>query len=152
MMGGRRKGGSRRKQRKGGSWKMYGGANEPSFGVDRELGTAGPSWTGVSTAGAVNSATGQPMADPTAPQAGGRRRKSKALANALRELKKGGKRTLKNKGKKTRLTKRMKGGAAQYLPARASAGFSGAGSRGLADYTDVSGSAPRANDVVPLRG
>jgi hypothetical protein len=42
----------------------------------------------------------------------------------------------------------MRGGAAQYLPGGASAGFTGNGSRGMADYVDV-GSA-RHNDVVPV--
>lgn len=142
MMGGKR-------SRKNRGRKMRGGAVEPSFGVDPGLGTAGPSWTGMSTAGAVNSATGQPMADPTAPQAGGRRRKGMSAKTMRRMLKKNG---MKVSGKKSTLTKRMKkaklmkGGAAQYLPGRASAGFTGAGAaRGIGGYQDVG--IPTANQV-----
>lgn len=141
--------------RKGGNWKMYGGAVEPSFGG--ALGTAGPLWGGVSTATPYSSSTGGAIPDPySTKQSGGRRHRKGMSAKTMRRmLKKNG---LKVSGRKSTLTKRMKkaklmkGGAAQYLPAGASAGFAGTGSRGMADYKDVSGSAPRANDVVPLRG
>ena len=124
---------------------MKGGAVEPGF--TGTIGTAGPVWSGTSTAGPYSSATGQPIPDPYSSQSGGRRRKSKALANALRELKKGGKRTAKKGSKKTRLTRRMKGGASQYLPGGASAGFTGAGAaRGMGGYQDVG--TPRANGVL----
>jgi hypothetical protein len=62
------------------------------------------------------------------------------------------KRGLKVSGKKSTLTKRMKkarlmrGGASQYLPAKASAGFVGTGERGLANAVDVG--TPIPNGVV----
>ncbi len=115
---------------------MKGGAVLP--GMSGTIGTAGAEWSGTSLSGPYSSATGQPIADPYSSQAGGRRRRHRKT------------RGRKSRGRKGRRT--MRGGAAQYLPAKASAGFSGAGSRGLADYSDVSGSAPRANDVVPLSG
>lgn len=54
------------------------------------------------------------------------------------------------RGGKKRSTRRRKmyGGASQMLPAKASAGFTGEGSRGLADYKDVGTGMP--NNVVPL--
>jgi hypothetical protein len=142
MKGGRRT----RKAKNGKSKTMRGGAVEPSFGGT--IGTAGPLWTGASTAGAYSSETGGAIADPTAPQTGGRRRRHKNMYRdvMIRTKKtKGGRRT---KGRRTKGRRTMRGGASQYLPATANAGFSGTGSRGMADFTDVSGSAPRANGVL----
>ena len=151
-MGGRRR--KTHKQRRP-RHTLKGGAVEPSFGVDSQLGPGNALWSGASTSGPYSSATGQAIPDPYSSQSGGRRRRGMSAKTLRRMLKKNG---LKVSGKKSTLTKRakkaklMRGGAAAYLPSRAVAGFSGAGSRGLADYSDVSGGAPRANDVVPLRG
>lgn len=148
MFGGKRKGGSKRKTHKGGNWKMYGGAVEPSFGG--ALGTSGPLWGGVSTATPYSSSTGGAIHDPYSSQSGGRRhRRGMSTKTMKRMLKKNG---LKVSGKKSTLTKRMKkarlmkGGAAQYIPGRASAGFTGVGAaRGIGGYQDVG--IPTANQV-----
>ena len=132
MMGGRRT----RKAKKG-SRKMKGGAVEPGF--SGTIGTAGPVWSGTSTATPYSSATGGAIPDPYSSQSGGRRR-GMSMKTMKRMLKKNG---LKVSGRKSTLTKRMKkarlmkGGAAQYLPAKASAGFVGTGERGLANAVDV---------------
>ena len=65
-----------------------------------------------------------------------------------RRSRKGGKRTKKSKKAGRRHRRRtMKGGMSV---AHASAGFSGQGERGMANYTDVGSSQPFSNDVVPL--
>lgn len=66
---------------------------------------------------------------------GGRRRKSKKAKKS-------------KKSRKVSRRRKMRGGASQYLPGNASAGFTGEGQRGMGNYVDV-GSA-RHNGVVPL--
>lgn len=90
-----------------------------------------------------------------APKMGGRRKKSGLTAKTMKKLlKKAG---MKTTGKKAALTRRLKkaglrgamkgGSTAGTIPApAASAGYSGSGIGGMADFKDVSGSVP--NGVV----
>ena len=133
LMGGRR---TRRKQRGGNMYSFGGGSG--LVGVPQVTAITN---NGASTTGAI------PASDIS--QAGGRRRRGMSAKTMRRMLKKRG---LKVSGKKSTLTKRMKkarlmrGGASQYLPAKASAGFVGTGERGLANAVDVG--TPIPNGVV----
>ena len=146
MMGGRR---TRRKQRGGNMYSFGGGSG--LVGVPQVTAVTN---NGASTTGAI------PASDIS--QAGGRRRRGMSMKTMKRMLKKNG---MKVSGKKSTLTKRMKkahlmrggkkaglkvsgmkGGAASYLPAKASAGFVGTGERGLANAVDVG--TPMPNGVV----
>jgi hypothetical protein len=132
-MGGRR---TRRKQRGGNMYSFGGGSG--LVGVPQVTAITN---NGASSTGAI------PASDIS--QAGGRRRRGMSAKTMRRMLKKRG---LKVSGKKSTLTKRMKkarlmrGGASQYLPAKASAGFVGTGERGLANAVDVG--TPIPNGVV----
>jgi len=133
LMGGRR---TRRKQRGGNMYSFGGGSG--LVGVPQVTAITN---NGASSTGAI------PASDIS--QAGGRRRRGMSAKTMRRMLKKRG---LKVSGKKSTLTKRMKkarlmrGGASQYLPAKASAGFVGTGERGLANAVDVG--TPIPNGVV----
>lgn len=111
------RGGSRRRRapKKGGA-----------YGVGAAI-TPGALEYGAAYTGPVNSG-GAPVQDPTDPRGGytglgGRRRKTR----------------------KTRKTRKMRGGSASMGATKATAGFSGSGSRGLADYTDVNAPGPGTN-------
>jgi hypothetical protein len=130
MMGGRRRrAGRKTRKQKGGNFYSFGGGSG-IVGVPQVTAITN---NGASTTGAI------PASDIS--QAGGRRRRGMSMKTMKRMLKKNG---MKVSGKKSTLTKRMKkarlmkGGAAQYLPAKASAGFVGTGERGLANVVDVS--------------
>lgn len=116
-------GGSRRKTR---GRRMRAGA----YGVGAPI-TVGTLENKAAYTGPVNSA-GDAVPDPTDPQGGytgigGRRRKTR-------------------KGRKaTRKTRKMRGGSASMGATKATAGFSGSGSRGLADYSDVNAPGPGTN-------
>jgi len=129
LMGGRRHRKSKKTSRKGSRKSLKGGMGY-GVGGDPEnggLGTAGavvnPAWGGEVTK------SGEPILDDM--KGGRRRRKSRKVS------KKGGKRH-----KKT-----MRGGSSQVIAARASAGFTGEGVRGMADYKDVG--TPMPAGVVP---
>jgi len=100
------------------------------YGFGGTIGTAGPVWD--SSWGGEITKSGTPIYDTAdrPPVVGGRRRKSK-------------------KSKKSRRARRrtMRGGMSI---AHASAGFTGTGERGLANYQDVGSSQPFSNDVVRL--
>ncbi len=134
-MGGRRRTRRFRKQ-KGGNFYSFGGGDLAGVPEVRAVTNNGASTTGAIPASDIS-------------QAGGRRRRGMSAKTMRRMLKKRG---LKVSGKKSTLTKRMKkarlmrGGASQYLPAKASAGFVGTGERGLANAVDVG--TPIPNGVV----
>ncbi len=134
-MGGRRRTRRFRKQ-KGGNFYSFGGGDLAGVPEVRAVTNNGASSTGAIPASDIS-------------QAGGRRRRGMSAKTMRRMLKKRG---LKVSGKKSTLTKRMKkarlmrGGASQYLPAKASAGFVGTGERGLANAVDVG--TPIPNGVV----
>ena len=134
-MGGRRRTRKLRKQ-KGGNFYSFGGGDLAGVPDVRAVTNNGASTTGAIPASDIS-------------QAGGRRRRGMSAKTMRRMLKKRG---LKVSGKKSTLTKRMKkarlmrGGASQYLPAKASAGFVGTGERGLANAVDVG--TPIPNGVV----
>ena len=114
-------GGRRRTQKKGGK-KMRGGMG---YGMSGTIGTAGalyaPSWGGEVTK------AGTPVYDTLDPQRGSsRRRKSK-------KSRKGGKKTRK-----------MRGGAQWQSVAGVGHGYTGTGSRGLADATAYASKVPPA--------
>lgn len=114
LMGGRRR---RNKTRK-----MRGGMG---YGFGGTIGTAGPVWNS-SWGGEVTKA-GVPVYDSADPQRGSsRRRKSK-------KSKKGGKKTRK-----------MRGGASWQSVAPVGYGYTGSGSRGLADPTAYASKVPPA--------
>lgn len=119
-------GSSRRRRRV--SRKMRGGMG---YGFGGTIGTAGPVWD--SSWGGEVTKGGTPIYDTAdrPPVTGGRRRKSKKSKKAGRRHRR----------------RTMKGGMSV---AHASAGFSGQGERGMANYTDVGSSQPFSNDVVPL--
>lgn len=135
LMGGRRRTHKLRKQ-KGGNFYSFGGGDLAGVPDVRAVTNNGASTTGAIPASDIS-------------QAGGRRRRGMSAKTMRRMLKKRG---LKVSGKKSTLTKRMKkarlmrGGASQYLPAKASAGFVGTGERGLANAVDVG--TPIPNGVV----
>lgn len=135
LMGGRRRTRRFRKQ-KGGNFYSFGGGDLAGVPEVRAVTNNGASSTGAIPASDIS-------------QAGGRRRRGMSAKTMRRMLKKRG---LKVSGKKSTLTKRMKkarlmrGGASQYLPAKASAGFVGTGERGLANAVDVG--TPIPNGVV----
>ena len=110
------------------SRKMRGGMG---YGFGGTIGTAGPVWD--SSWGGEVTKSGTPIYDTAdrPPVTGGRRRKSKKSKKAGRRHRR----------------RTMKGGMSV---AHASAGFSGQGERGMANYTDVGSSQPFSNDVVPL--
>lgn len=118
-----------KKSRKGGAY---------GFGAPITVGTLAVDKVDTSTP--VDSATGKTMPDPYSNKIGGRRRRSKR-GSLYADLFRGGK-----KSRKVTRRRKMYGGVSQVLPARASAGFTGEGSRGLADYKDVGTGMP--NDVV----
>jgi hypothetical protein len=119
MPGGRRrtskKGGKRRRTMRGGMGYGFGGA----------MGTNGPVWS--SSWGGEITKGGEPIYDTAErpPVTGGRRRKSKKAG------KKGGRRR-----------KTMRGGAQWQSVAPAGGGFTGQGSRGLADWGGYSSKVP----------
>lgn len=133
--------GRRRRSRKmkGGNFYGFTGALDGT--------TAGAGWGAVDNSLNYNSETGKPIPDPFSTKTGGKRKSKKHSKKNLYADVMGGK-----KGKKSRkVTRRRKmyGGVSQILPAKASAGFTGEGSRGLADYKDVGTGMP--NGVVPLK-
>jgi hypothetical protein len=118
MMGGKRRKGSRKTR------KMRGGMG---YGFGGTIGTAGPEWNS-SWGGEVTKA-GVPVYDSADPQRGqGRRRKSK---KATKKGRKGKKRT-------------MRGGAQWQSVAGVGYGYTGSGSRGLADPTAYASKVPPA--------
>jgi hypothetical protein len=139
MMGGRR---TRRKQRGGNMYSFGGGSGLVGVPQVTAITNNGASTTGAIPASDISQAGGRrgrtrktrhrphpPPPPPAAGQPGGRRTRRK---------------TRKQRGgKKARL---MRGGAASYLPAKASAGFVGTGERGLANAVDVG--TPMPNGVV----
>lgn len=141
MTGGRRRRTAKNKSRKMKGGNFYGAAVDPSLGPGN---MARPPVMNP----AINSASGAVIADPTqATKIGGRRsrrsRSSRKGKSLYGDIFRGGK-----KSKKVTRRRKMYGGASQFLPAKASAGFTGEGSRGLADYKDVGTGMP--NDVVRL--
>lgn len=114
-------GGSRRKTR---GRRMRAGA----YGVGAPI-TVGTLENTAAYTGPVDPKTGAAVPDPTDPRGGytgigGRRRKTR-------------------KGRKaTRKTRKMRGGSASMGAFKANAGFSGAGERGLATYSDVNAPGP----------
>jgi hypothetical protein len=115
-MGGRR----RRTQKKG--KKMRGGMG---YGMSGTIGTAGalytPSWGGEVTKAGV------PVYDTLDPQRGSARRKSRKGAK---------------KSRKTRKTRKMRGGAPWQSVGAVGYGYTGSGSRGLADATAYASKVP----------
>jgi len=112
-MGGRR----RRRTQKKGSKKMRGGMG---YGMSGTIGTAGalytPSWGGEVTK------AGTPVYDTLDPQRGSSRRRRKS--------------------KKSRKTRKMRGGAQWQSAAGVGYGYTGTGSRGLADPTAYASKVP----------
>lgn len=124
-MGGRRR---RRTQKKG----MKGGMG---YGFGGTIGTSGPVWNS-SWGGEVTKA-GAPVYDTADPQRGqGRRRKSR----------KGSKKSKKGGRKGSKKTRKMRGGAPWQSVGAVGHGYTGSGSRGLADPT------PYASKVAPAGG
>jgi hypothetical protein len=121
-------GSARRRKGSKKSRRMRGGMG---YGFGGTIGTAGPVWD--SSWGGEITKSGTPIYDTAdrPPVVGGRRRKSKKGS------------------KKSRRARRrtMRGGMSI---AHASAGFTGTGERGLANYQDVGSSQPFSNDVVRL--
>lgn len=138
-------GGRRRRTAKNKSRKMKGG-NFYGAAVDPELGPGNMARPPVMNT-ANDNVTGGVIADPTqATKIGGRRHKRSRRSkrgSLYSDIFRGGK-----KSKKVTRRRKMYGGVSQILPAKASAGFTGEGSRGLADYKDVGTGMP--NDVVRL--
>jgi hypothetical protein len=136
LAGGRRRRSTKKSRKmKGGNFYGVGAAIAPGV-LER---TAVPNLS-------ANSETGQLGPADTGAMNGGRRhRRSRkhSKKSLYADIFKG--------GRKRRTTRRRKlyGGANQMLPGNSSAGFTGEGSRGLANYVDV-GSA-RHNNVVPLK-
>lgn len=120
MMGGRRRRTHKAKKLRGGMGYGFGGT----------IGTSGPVWNS-SWGGEVTKA-GTPVYDTLDPQRGQGRRKSR----------KGGKKS--RKSRKTR--KAMRGGAPWQSVGAVGHGYTGSGSRGLADAT------PYASKVPPAGG
>lgn len=119
MMGGKRRKGTR---------KMKGGMG---YGFGGTIGTAGPQWDS-SWGGEVTKA-GVPIYDTAdRPTVGGRRRKSRKAS--------------KKASKKSRKSKRrtMRGGAQWQSVAGVGYGYTGSGSRGLADPTAYASKVPPA--------
>lgn len=118
-------GGRRRKTRK--VRKMKGGMG---YGFGGAMGTNGPVWD-ASWGGEVTK-SGEPVYDTAdrPPVTGGRRRKSK---KATKKSKKGGRRR-----------RTMRGGAQWQSIAPAGGGFTGEGSRGLANWTGYDSKVPVA--------
>jgi len=133
MAGGRRKRSSKK------SRKMRGGN---FYGVGSAIAPGAIEYTAVPNLSA-NSSTGQLGPADTGAMNGGRRRhrRSRKGKSLYQDIFRGGK-----KSRKVTRRRKMYGGASQFLPAKASAGFTGEGSRGLADYKDVGTGMP--NDVV----
>ena len=122
-MGGRRRKGSKKTR------KMKGGMG---YGFGGTIGTAGPQWD--SSWGGEVTKSGTPVYDTAdRPAVGGRRRKSK---KATKKSRKGKKRTMR----------RMRGGAQWQSVAGVGYGYTGSGSRGLADPTAY------ASKVAPAGG
>jgi hypothetical protein len=102
-----------------------------AYGVGAPI-TVGTLENKAAYTGPVNSA-GDAVPDPTDPQGGytgigGRRRKTRKGRKATRKGRKG--------------TRKMRGGSASMGAFKANAGFSGAGERGLATYSDVNAPGP----------
>lgn len=117
MLGGKKRKGGKRHTRK-----MRGGMG---YGFGGTIGTAGPQWDS-SWGGEVTKA-GVPIYDTAdRPAVGGRRRKSKKATKKSR------------KGKK----KTMRGGAQWQSVAGVGYGYTGTGSRGLADPTAYASKVP----------
>ena len=119
-------GGSRRKTR---GRRMRGGAG---YGAGGPIAVGAMQWDAAYT-GAADPKTGAPVEDPTLPGGGytgigGRRRKTRKGRKATRKGRKG--------------TRKMRGGSASMGAFKANAGFSGAGERGLATYSDVNAPGP----------
>jgi hypothetical protein len=129
-------GGRRTRKQKGGNFYSFGASDLAGVPSVKAVTNNGASSTGAIPASDIS-------------QAGGRRRRgmsAKTMRRTRRKTRKqrGGKKAgLKVSGKKARL---MRGGASQYLPAKASAGFVGTGERGLANAVDVG--TPIPNGVV----
>lgn len=136
-------GSGRRRRSSKKSRKMRGGN---FYGVGSAIAPGAIEYNAVPNLSA-NSATGQlgPADTGAMPKTGGKRHSRKHKKNLYNDVE-GGKR----KRKPRRMTRRFKiyGGATSVLPAKASAGFTGDGSRGLANYVDVGTGMP--NGVVPL--
>lgn len=118
-MGGRRR---RRTQKKG----MKGGMG---YGFGGTIGTAGPVWN--SSWGGEVTKSGTPVYDTLDPQRGQGRRKSR-------------KGTKKSKKAKSRKTRKMRGGAPWQSVGAVGHGYTGTGSRGLADATAYASKVPPA--------
>lgn len=114
LMGGRRRRNGKTKKLRGGMGYGFGGT----------IGTAGPVWNS-SWGGEVTKA-GTPVYDSADPQRGSSRR---------RKSKKGGK-----KGNKK--TRKMRGGAQWQTASTVGYGYTGSGSRGLADPTAYASKVP----------
>ena len=123
--------GGRRKSKKGGKKAgrrrtMRGGMG---YGFGGAMGTNGPVWS--SSWGGEITKSGEPIYDTAErpPVTGGRRRKSK-------------------KGSKKMRRRTMRGGAPWQSVAPAGGGFTGSGSRGLADWTGYDAKVPVAGGPV----
>jgi hypothetical protein len=114
-MGGRRKTQKKSKKLRGGMGYGFGGT----------IGTAGPEWNS-SWGGEVTKA-GVPVYDSADPQRGSARRKSRKGAK---------------KSRKTRKTRKMRGGAQWQSVGAVGYGYTGSGSRGLADPTAYASKVP----------
>lgn len=114
LMGGKRHKRNRTRKMRGGMGYGFGGA----------MGTNGPVWD-ASWGGEVTK-SGTPVYDTADPQRGSsRRRKSR-----------------KGKAKKSRKTRKMRGGANWLSVAPVGYGYTGSGSRGLADATGYASKVP----------
>lgn len=133
MAGGRRRR-STKKSRKMRGGNFYGAAVDPSLGVGN---LARPAVVNAS----ADPVTGKLGPADTGAMNGGRRRRSRKGKSLYADIFKGGR-----KKRKTMRRRKLYGGANQMIPGNSSAGFTGEGSRGLANYVNV-GSA-RANDVL----
>lgn len=118
-------GGKRRRNR---TRKMRGGMG---YGFGGTIGTNGPQWN--SSWGGEVTKSGAPVYDTADPQRGSSRRKS-------RKTRKG-----KKAGRKTR---KMRGGASWTSVAPVGYGYTGSGSRGLADATAYASKVPPAGGPV----
>lgn len=126
MLGCSAKGGKHTRRHK----RMRGGAVEPGF--TGTIGTAGPIWTGSSTATPYSSESGAAIPDIYS----GGRRKGMSVKSMKKLLKKAG---MKTTGKKAALTRRLKkagmkmkgGGAGEISSAPVYGAFTGQGTAGL---------------------
>lgn len=134
-------GSGRRRRSTKKSRKMRGGN---FYGVGSAIAPGVLEYTAVPNLSA-NSATGQlgPADTGAMPKTGGRRKSKRHTKNLYKGITVGGRK------KKTLRRRKIYGGAGAVLPAKATAGFTGEGSRGLANYVDVGTGMP--NGVVPLK-